>query len=150
MSWWDEGNEVLGDGPVDAVKAAWRAVLARRAQAGQPRPTLEQTLDSFCGAMRALPGFGTAAIDVLSGRERVQRAGGALPVDDLRAGFATALAAVMQDYQQHQRRTATAMELVKTLDFIIGGDPQLYCSDLPANAWRQLRLRAASDEDGAA
>lgn len=146
MSWWDEGSDVLGDGPADAIKAGWRAVLARRRQAGAQRPTLDETLQSFCGAMRAQPGLGATVIDLLSGAERVRRFAGDAPVDDLRAGFAAALDAVMQDYQGHLKRTATAMELVKTLDFIIGGDPQLYCSDLQAEAWRQLRLRAAAGD----
>ena len=32
MSWWDDGPDVLGDGPADLLRAAWRRILAQRGE----------------------------------------------------------------------------------------------------------------------
>src|SRR4051794_37040497 len=52
MSWWDHGEDVLGDGPADRLHEAWSRALGARSRAGRPRPTLREALEAFAHAIR--------------------------------------------------------------------------------------------------
>lgn len=144
MSWWDDGDDVLGDGPADAITAAWRTLLARRAQDGRPRPSTSEALESFGAALRrteVAPPFGT--IVLWRDRERVGEFAGSGGVDELTEAFAETMQKILQQYQQRFERPPRPSEIIKTLDFILRPSPETYLSDANRGEWKHMRLRAA-------
>lgn len=143
MSWWDDSNDVLGDGPADTLKAAWRTLLGRREQDGRPLPTSAEALGSFAAALRAAalqPPF--ESLTIWRDRDRVTNHDGTGGVNELTQAFAEAIRLMAQDYQERFERPPSPSELIKTLEFILNPHPQDYLSDATKTDWEHLRLRA--------
>jgi hypothetical protein len=143
MSWWDDGDDILGDGPADAITAAWRTVLARREQDGQPPPATAEALESFAAALRRTqlaPPFGSMVL--WRDRDRVSEFSGSGGVDELTAAFAEAMQKIARDYQRRFERPPRPSEIIKTLDFVLRPSPETYLSDGRRDEWQHLRLRA--------
>lgn len=143
MSWWDDGDDVLGDAPADKLRAAWRTLLARRAERGIDPPTTDDALESFAAALRAArvdPPF--TRMVMWSGRDRLRDYDGSAGVAELTDAFAGALEPIAQDYQRQVNRLPRPSELVKTLDFVLSADPRSYLVDATAAQWKTLRLGA--------
>jgi hypothetical protein len=145
MSWWDDDNDVLGDGPADRLSEAWRAILGARARTHLAKPTLVETLDAFASALRSVslesPSHGIA---LQKGQEELRVFHGATEGSDLTKSFGEAIARIAEEYRQRFDRSPRPSELIKTLEFVIGYQTDIYLSD--ANVWpmRELRLLAAS------
>lgn len=144
MSWWDDGDDVLGDGPADALKGAWRTFLARRNQQKQPPPTQAEALEAFAAALHATPLEPSFHSMVLwRDRERIAEHLGTGNADgELTRLFAEAMGKIVQDYQSRFSRPPRPSEIIKTLDFILRPSPEVYFSDVARDGWHHLRLRA--------
>lgn len=143
MSWWDDGDDVLGDGPADAIKSAWRTLLARRAQEGRPPPETAEALESFAAAIRrtdAAPPF--SSLVVWRDQARLNEFTGNGGNRELIDAFAEALKRISQDYQQRFERPPRPSELIKTLEFIVAPTPETYFADANKAEWEHMRLRA--------
>lgn len=149
MSWWDDDDDILGDEPADRIKGAWRTLLARRRERGEPAPTLDAALSAFAAALRdaalETPFSGLVAT-VDNGDPRVfdgwRDAGGGR--DDMReaqALLAAAIARIIEAYAERFDRPPRPSELVKTLDFVVTVDPSAYFADVPADAALRLEAR---------
>lgn len=144
MSWWDDGGDILGDGPADRLTEAWRVILGARKRARQAKPTMAQTLEAFASAMRSSAlEPASCGIAVRKGDQEVGVYHGTSAAADLSEPFAAAIAKISQEYQQRFDRTPRPSELVKTMEFVLGYDTKMYLSD--ANAWpmKHVHLRAA-------
>ena len=142
MSWWDDGDDVLGDGPADALKATWRTLLARREQQGNARPSTADTLESFAAALRRAsvsPSF--ERVILWRGGERGPEFTGTSGNPELATAFSEAIARIVKDYQETHGRAPRPSELVKTLEFILTPTPDTYLSDGSSEDWTRVRLR---------
>lgn len=143
MSWWDDGDDVLGDGPADRLVQAWRVILGARARAGHAKPALAEALEAFALALRS-PSLQSPSrgIALLRGDAEIGRFEGASAAADLDDAFATAITHISQEYRQRFDRAPHPSELIKTLEFVIGYDTETYLSDASVWVMRDLRLRA--------
>jgi len=116
MGWWlsDDGESVIGDGPVDFVMDAHRAVEARRAVSGLPVPSAEALFDAAARVMRAeTSGLPAPSDDWPS--EPCQWTDAELPL------IGEALRQAVVEYQERPKGgTPTAAELRETIAFAIG------------------------------
>ena len=143
MSWWDDGDDVLGDSPADKLKAAWRTLLARRSERGLGPPTTDEALASFAAALRAAPLDPPFTRMVLwRGRERVRDFDGATGNPELAQVFIAAMGPIVEDYRRQAERPPRPSELVKTLDFILAPRPASYLADATQEDWELLLLGA--------
>jgi hypothetical protein len=144
MSWWDHGEDIIGDGPADRLHEAWSRALGARSRAGRPRPTLWEALEAFAHAMqtggvdprgrglRLLGGpAGTVTIEGLDGPE------------DLVREFSVAVTRIRDEYQARFGRAPRPSELAKTLHFVLGYDTEQYVSD--AADWPMAKVTFAPD-----
>ena len=143
MSWWDDEADVLGDGPADTLKHAWRTLLARRERQGVARPSTAEALESFAAAMRAAPVSPSFRHIVLwRGGERGPDVAGNNGTRELTDAFTDAIRKMATDYQETHGRPPRPSELTKTLEFILTPAPDTYLSDGSTEDWTRLQLRA--------
>jgi hypothetical protein len=145
MSWWDDCDEVLGDGPADTLKAAWRRVLASRRDAGTSNPNLREMLAAYAASLRGArtdPPFERLVLKRAGDADIVATGTEAAPAD-LRSEFDRALVAIDKDYRDTLERPPTPMELAKTQEFIVGASPPTYLADSTGEReWRDWQLLA--------
>ena len=143
MSWWDDGREVLGDRPVDALKAAWRRALAARAERSLPLPTLAEALGAYAAAIRGadfVPGPVHLSLQ-RKGQPPLTFDGVADGDGGLREAFARGVGAMADAYREALDRPPTPLELAKTMEFIVGPAPATYLRDGGDSAdWMSWRL----------
>jgi hypothetical protein len=144
MSWWDSGQDVLGDGPADLLTSGWRTLHARRTERGEGLPTTAEMLQSFVAAVRAanLTDPPLTRIVMWRARERLGEFDGSTPVADITDAFTSVLESIARDYQRQVDRPPRPSELAKTLAFIVRPSPGSYVSDAPAEGWTGVRLQA--------
>jgi hypothetical protein len=145
MSWWDSGAEVLGDGPADQIKAAWRRVLGGREARGQGLPSLAELLSAYAASLAGADLDPPCQRLVLhrEGSEALVYAGRDGGPEDLRDAFAGVLPAIVEDYRVTLGRAPTPNELAKTLQFVVSPSPEGYLADgAGALCWKTSRLRA--------
>lgn len=143
MSWWDDGDDVLGDGPADMLKEAWRGVLTSRAERNQPQPGFEEALNAYASALQATdlrPSF--SRIVAWKGAEPMKEFDGRAADAELASAFRPALDLIGQKYLQRFDRPPTPSELVKTLEFILMYRPEDYLRDASTIDWSDVRLRS--------
>lgn len=115
MGWWrdEDGESIVGDGPVDLVMEAHRALEASRARAGEPPPTPDALFDAAARIMRK-QGSGLPA------PEGWPTAGAEDWTDEELPALEQALREVVTEYEiSEMRRAPTAHELYETLDFAV-------------------------------
>lgn len=139
MSWWDRGNDVLGDEPADRVIGAWRRLLARRAERGESAPTTREALDAFAAAVTA-HGIALQLVRSRAG-QRIDAFDGSAPAADVQAAIAEELPAIDKAYQRQTGRAPRASELARTLAFVLRADPGVYLSD--PDDWTNVDLAPA-------
>jgi hypothetical protein len=144
MSWWDSGQDVLGDGPADLLTGGWRTMYTRRTERGEGLPTMKELLDSFVAAVRAanVTDPPLTRIVMWRARECLGAFEGSTPVADVQDAFASVLGAIARDYQRQVSRPPRPSELAKTLAFIVRPSPDSYVSDPPPEGWTGVRLQA--------
>jgi hypothetical protein len=143
MSWWDDGDDILGDAPADKLKAVWRTLLARRAEQGRDAPSTDETLESFAAALRRAELDGSfSALSLWRGSHKERDYAGAGGTKELIDLLVPALAAIGQDYRRQADRPPRAVEMAKTLEFIVEPRLDAYLSDASELDWQTLRLRA--------
>lgn len=139
MGWWGTGNrdDMIGDGPADRLTEALNRLAASQAHE-QAKPTLEELLDGFAAAVRALPEFlfgevGYTPFKRLSARLEpgsVEISGGEYA---RAAGVQRALAEVFTDivfeYEDSEmERKPRLTELLSTLSFVLGAEAERWVS----------------------
>ena len=143
MSWWDDGDEILGDSPADQLREAWRGVLASRAERNQPQPGFAEALDAYASALLASelqPSF--SRIVAWDGAEPMRTFDGRTADHALASAFRPALDSIEQKYRERFDRPPTPAELVKTLEFVLSFRPEDYLGDASTIDWSRLRLRS--------
>ncbi len=130
MSWWplpDAPDDVSGDAAVDAVDGALFALVAARAQAGLPKPTLAEIARALDDALAATHGL-FADADVLPGSRVVVSdvaAAHEAPAD-LRAALGRALVALAAAYERAFERAPLVSEALYAFTFAFGGQPRAF------------------------
>lgn len=144
MSWWDSGEDVLGDSPADLLTGAWRTLHARRVERGAGLPTTEEALQSFVAAVKAanVSEPPLTRLVMWRGRDRGAEIDGSTPVPEITDAFASVLPAIARDYQRQVSRPPRPSELAKSLVFIVRPSPDSYFSDAPPEGWTGVRLQA--------
>lgn len=145
MSWWDDGPDVLGDGPADLLRAAWRRILAQRGERALPKPSLDEALRAYASAMRSAPL--RPALRQLELRRKGSTPqvfiGDGFAAADLVAPMTQALQAMGKGYLQALERPLTPNEAAKTFEFVVSADPGAYLSEPIDDAfWGAVLLRA--------
>jgi hypothetical protein len=143
MSWWDDEEDVLGDGPADVLKGAWRTLLARREQLGLERPSTAEAMESFAASLRrgpVSPAF--RRLVFWRGGQRGPEFSGTHSTPELTAAFTEAISKMANEYQEAHGRLPRPSEMTKTLEFILTPTPDTYLSDGNAEDWTRLQLRA--------
>lgn len=144
MSWWDSGDDVIGDGPADALTGALVSVARDRERRGQSKPTLEELLAAFAGALRKIDGGARYDFARLAARPESAAAitaTGERPADDLLAALSDAFDRIIVEYQRRFNRPPRLNELLLTLSFVLGDEPGDYLS----NAERMKYLQIVSE-----
>ncbi len=142
MSWWDDGDDILGDRPADKLTAVWRTLLARRAEQGRGAPSTDEALQSFAAALRRTELDGPfSALSLWRGADKERDFTGEGATKEFVDLLVPALAAIGQNYRRQANRPPRAVELAKTLEFIIAPRPDVYLSDADKFNWQTLRLR---------
>jgi hypothetical protein len=152
MSWWDDGSNVLGDGPADELKAAWRRILSERGNTGIPKPTLSEALYAYASALRSTPlqsplkqlelHCDGQPTQIFTGLDDAPK--------DLIILFAEALKVIVQDYELSLQRPPSPNETAKTFEFIVSADPDIYISEpLSPATWRNFCLKAIPVDNSA-
>jgi hypothetical protein len=138
MSWWDIGDdEVMGDGPADALTRALASVSQARASGGRQLPTLQDLLSGYAAALAWWDRGGSAAgtsISLLAvterdGSKRQVRSGDAAP-GDLTSALVSAVREIDAKYRDRWERPPRLRELTETLVFILAYQPEDVLSDL--------------------
>jgi hypothetical protein len=144
MSWWDDGGDMLGDGPADRLTEAWRAILGARKRGRRAKPTMAETLEAFASAMRsAALEPASRGIALHKGDRQVAVFQGASAQPELSAPFAAAIERIEQEYRQRFNRPPRPSELLKAMEFVLGYETQTYLSDASAWPMKDVHLRAA-------
>jgi len=144
MSWWDDGGDMLGDGPADRLTEAWRVILGARKRARHAKPTMAETLEAFASAMRSSTlESASRGIALHKGKQEVGIFEGASAAADLSEPFAAAIERISQEYQQRFNRPPRPSELVKAMEFVLGYETKTYLSDASAWPMKDVHLRAA-------
>jgi hypothetical protein len=152
MSWWDDGPDVLGDGPANQITAAWRRVLLPRDAAGLGSPTLHEALAAYAASLRAAAGlapFGRLVLQRSSG-PALSYTGHEPAPPDLRATFDRAIQEITRDYRNAFDRVPSPMELVKMLAFVVRPVPAEFFSDAAQALSGEWSLRAEPAGDSPA
>ena len=130
MSWWDLGDDVIGDRPADAVKLALRTISKARADRGEPKLDLKQLLDGFAVALRDFgdspeANFSKLAARLRSGSE-VEAEGKGSADEEIPRQFRRAFDQIEDAYDERFHRKPKLTELLKTLGFILGFEPSRF------------------------
>ncbi|MFO0758906.1 MAG: hypothetical protein U0359_20605 [Byssovorax sp.] len=145
MSWWDDGTEILGDGPANQITAAWRRVFLPRGASGLPNPTVREALAAWAASLRSAPvapAFARLLLQRDGAPELVFTGLDDAPAD-LRASFDQAMIDITAEYRQAFARPPTPMELTKTLSFVVRPNAADFFLDAAEILGRgSLRLRA--------
>ena len=143
MSWWNDGDDMVGDGPADRLTEAWRVILGARKRARRRKPTMAQALDAFASAMRsAALESASRGIAVRKGEQEADVLDGSSAAADLTEPFAAAIERISQEYRQRFDRPPRPSELVKALEFVLGYDTKMYVSDAKNWPMNDVQLRA--------
>lgn len=132
MSWWplpDSPDDVTGDAPADAVDGALLALVAARARAGLPKPTLAQIACALDAACRSAPGLFADAVQAEAKVVAVRDVDSATDAPaDLRDAVAGALAGLAAAYWRAFERAPRLAEALYAFTFAFGGQPQTLAS----------------------
>lgn len=119
MSWWDTSRgRVLGDGPADVFRAALRDFAERR------KPTLPELLAAL-GEALGRPGL---AASRENGPAVLAAEGPADP--DLVVALRQAFEKIGEEYRTYLDREPALEEILETVDFILGYQPERFLSDV--------------------
>lgn len=130
MSWWDIGDDVIGDAPADIMGQALGEIA--RAKQTQAKPTLPEILDGFAAALRRMDAGQRYSFQKVVARQesgRAVAATGESADDQLVSTFGQAFANIETEYQQRFERKPRLSELLQTLLFVIGHEPERFLSD---------------------
>jgi hypothetical protein len=130
MSWWDLGDDVLGDRPADAMKLALRTISTAREDRGEARLDLKHLLDGFAAALRDFDtspesSFSKLAAKLKSGSE-VESEGKGSADEEVARQFRRAFDQIQDAYEERFHRKPKLTELLKTLRFILGFEPSRF------------------------
>ena len=136
MSWWrisrdGEAELYLGDPTADAVGVALDALVQRRVENGQRRPSPAQLASALQLALG--PRLDGRSLDTHDD---------APPPDDLRAAVATALRGIDGAIRERFEREAAVAEVVAAFEFVIRPEPEVFLDVAPGLDFR-LPLSAA-------
>ena len=120
MGWWrigGETEEVIGDGPADAVAS----LLARIPASG-----ILDFLDALAAAARRIPGYDAGRITLLLGDGRRLSSQDNAANDALRETMEGVLKAVTVVYQNDLERPPTLREVLEVFEFVLRPEPERY------------------------
>lgn len=130
MSWWNIGEDVIGDRPADIFAGALGKGSQAREQGSGSKPTLRETLDAFAAALReaderrypfnelaAIPRFGQPVAANGEGAD-----------GDLTSVLRRAVEEVEDEYRERFEREPRLSELLHTLSFVVGYKPERFFS----------------------
>lgn len=115
MSWWDTPRgTVLGDGPADIVQKTLQESAGRR------KPPLPELLSSIAAALKLSGKLAARSKGVPDVRESGPADG------ELTKAFRNAFEKIAEEYRAALRREPTTEELLETIQFILGWQPERY------------------------
>ena len=141
MSWWGIGeDDVIGDGPANALTEALVAIGTARQEQGQSEPAFQEMLDGFAEALqhdgstaledgpahtvqRLVARLGSG-MQVVSGETARQSDGRMVAI------FRDGIAAIQRQYEERWERKPRLREMLETLGFILGARPDRFLSGM--------------------
>lgn len=131
MSWWDIGEDVIGDTPADIMSRTLGDIARAREQRSRAKPTLQEILDGFAAALRGIDDgrrytFGELVALRRSGPAVAANGDGAN--DQLVSALRRASDEIETEYQQRFERKPRLSEFLHTLSFVIGHEPERFFS----------------------
>ena len=130
MSWWDIGDDVIGDAPADIMRHALGEIA--RAKQTQAKPTLQELLNGFAAALRKIEAGQRDSFQKVVARQEsgpAVAATGESADDQLVSTFEQAFKDIEKEYQQRFERKPRLSELLQTLLFVIGHEPERFLFD---------------------
>lgn len=131
MSWWDIGEDVIGDTPADIMTRTLVEISRAREQRSRAKPTLQEMLDGFAAALREMDDGRRYTFRELVA---LQRSGPAVAAsgdganDQLISALRQAFDEIETEYQQRFERKPRLSEFLHTLSFVIGHEPERFFS----------------------
>ena len=131
MSWWDIGEDVIGDTPADIMTRTLVEISRAREQRSRAKPTLQEMLDGFAAALREMDDGRRYTFRELVA---LQRSGPAVAAsgdganDQLISALRQASDEIETEYQQRFERKPRLSEFLHTLSFVIGHEPERFFS----------------------
>ena len=144
MGWWRQGEDLLGDGPVDIWEEALEEWCVNR-----KKPTWQEFADAVAAALSKVPDgtFGDPA--ALSGARKLQfevaprtELNGAADRADLalQREIIEIITQIAEEYQEHHGRRPTLSEVLGTISFSLGVRPERFLSDGKGTSLSRIRL----------
>jgi hypothetical protein len=141
MSWWDIGDDVIGDAPADIMTHALSEYVCVREKQSQAKPTLQEMLDSFAAALRKIEGGKRYEFRKLVARQEsapTTATAGKSTNHELVSVLGQAFEKIDAEYQQRFGREPRLSELLQTLSFILGYEPERFLSNAEGMKIREI------------
>lgn len=131
MSWWDIGDDVIGDTPADIMARALGEISHAREQRSRANPTLGEVLAGLAAALREAGDGRRYSFRQLVATQRSGlsvAASGDGAEGQLVSTLRRAVEEIEDEYQQRFGRMPRVSELLYTLLFVVGHDPEQFLS----------------------
>jgi hypothetical protein len=132
MSWWDIGDDVIGDAPADILTRELMAAVRAREEKGGAKPTAQELLEAFTAALRKVERGERYVFHKLYWRRQSQAAliaTGESASDDLVSALEQSFAEIDAEYRRRFERKPRLTEILQTAIFILGHEPERFLSD---------------------
>jgi len=131
MSWWEIGEDVIGDTPADFLRRTLGEIARSREERSGTKPRLQEILDAFAAALLGMNDGRRYTFDRLvamnrSGPSVVASGDGA--DDQLVSVLRQAFDEIENEYLQRFERKPRLSEFLYTLLFVIGHEPERFFS----------------------
>lgn len=134
MSWWDIGDDVIGDGPADVISDALGQMVSQYEIKFYRKPSLQDVLENFVLALRDIDvvnrySFKGIVATMNKSAHTVAAKGNNVDCLDL-SRLSSAFSNIEVQYQERFGRFPKLTELLQTLLFILGNSSEELLSDM--------------------
>lgn len=145
MGWWKQGDDLLGDGPVDIFEeemARWSAASSK--------PTWQGFANAVAAAMGkvgialsdGLPSPSTPMLQFhLANHSQVLTSSTNQADQALSNALADIFGKITEEYEEHRGRKPTATEVLGTISFSLGVKPERFLSGAEGTSLDRISLR---------
>jgi len=148
MGWWKQGDDLLGDGPVDLLEQGLAELSA-----GKPKPTWQEFANAVAAAINEVPD-GMFSDRTISKEKPTLRFHFALQGTELTSALdqnslalsgplSEIFGSIAEEYEEHRGRKPTVTEILGTISFSMGVRPERFLSGAAGTSLARISLEPA-------